>query len=161
MDLVAQYGMLARFNNYAEFFQKFQRNNGQLGVSFQLPIFSPVGGQVSQTDADLNHLRVELSSARNRIALDVQQAFRDVKKADTAANVARLDLEVARAELDVTLAQMQEGRAPLRQVEEARIVENGKWMAFYDAQFAVEKAKWNVLRVTGSLLTAIASLHAQ
>ena len=161
MDLVAQYGMLARFNNYAEFFQKFQRNNGQLGVSFQFPIFSPVGGQVSQTDADLNHLRVEMSSARNRITADIQQAYRDSRKAETAATVARLDLEVARAQLDVTLAQMQEGRVPLRQMEEARILENDKWIAFYDAQTTVEKAHWAVLRVTGALLSAIASLPAQ
>jgi hypothetical protein len=46
-------------------------------------------------------------------------------------------------------------------VEEARIVENGKWIAFYDAQFAVEKARWNVLRVTGALLPAIALLPEQ
>jgi outer membrane protein TolC len=162
MDLVAQYGMLSRFNNYAEFFQKFQRNNIEIGVSFQLPIFSPgVGAQVSQTDADLNHLRVELSSARNRIAADILQAFREVKKAETAADVARLDLEVSRAQLDVTLAQMQEGRVPLRQVEEARLGENDKWIAFYDAQFTVEKSHWNVLRVTGALLPAIAALPVE
>jgi outer membrane protein TolC len=162
MDLVAQYGMLSRFNNYAEFFQKFQRNNIEFGVSFQLPIFSPgVGAQVSQTDADLNHLRVELSSARNRITADILQAFREVKKAETAADVARLDLEVSRAQLDITLAQMQEGRVPLRQVEEARLGENDKWIAFYDAQFTVEKSHWNVLRVTGALLPAIAALPAE
>jgi outer membrane protein TolC len=162
MDLVAQYGMLAQFNNYSEFFQKFQRNNVELGVSFQLPLFSPaVGAQVSQTDADLNRLRVEMTSARNRIAADIQESFREVRKAETAANVARLDLEVARAQLDVTLAQMREGRAPLRQVEEARLLENDKWMAFHDAQFTVEKARWNVLRFTGGLLPAIASLPAQ
>jgi outer membrane protein TolC len=162
MDLVAQYGMLSRFNNYAEFFQKFQRNNVEIGVSFQLPIFSPgVGAQVSQTDADLNHLRVELSSARNRITADILQAFREVKKAETAADVARLDLEVSRAQLDITLAQMQEGRVPLRQVEEARLGENDKWIAFYDAQFTVEKSHWNVLRVTGALLPAIAALPAE
>jgi len=159
VDLVAQYGMLARFNNYAQFFQKFQRNNGQIGVSFQLPVFSAgVDAQVSQTDADLNHLRIEMSSARNRITADILQSFRDVKKAETAANVARLDLEVARAELDVTLAQMQEGRVPLRQMEEARILENDKWIAFYDAQSTVEKARWNVLRVTGTFMPAIAAL---
>ena len=162
MDLVAQYGMLAQFNNYSEFFQKFQRNNIELGVSFQLPLFSPaVGAQVSQTDADLNRLRVEMTSARNRIAADIQESFREARKAETAANVARLDLEVARAQLDVTLAQMREGRAPLRQVEEARLLENDKWMAFHDAQFTVEKARWNVLRFTGGLLPAIASLPAQ
>ena len=31
-DLVSQYGLFARFNNYDEFFRKFQRNNGQIGV---------------------------------------------------------------------------------------------------------------------------------
>ena len=159
-DLVAQYGMLARFNNYAEFFQKFQRNNGQIGVSFQWPIFNPtVSAEVSQIDADLNHLRVELSSTRNRIAADIQQAYRDVRKAETAANVARLDLEVARAQMDVDLAQQQEGRLPLRQVEEERLVEDQKWIAFYDAQFTVEKARWSVLRVTGGLLTAVAAVN--
>ncbi len=162
MDLVAQYGMLAQFNNYTEFFQKFQRNNVELGVSFQLPLFSPgVGAQVALTDADLSHLRVELASARNRVEADIQTSFREARKAETAATVARLDLEVARAQLDVILAQMKEGRVPLRQVEEARLLENDKWMAFHDGQFAVEKARWNVLLVTGGLLPAIAALPAQ
>ena len=44
---------------------------------------------------------------------------------------------------------MSEGRAALRQVEEARIVENEKWLAFYDAQSAAERAKFRVLRETG------------
>jgi outer membrane protein len=162
VDLVAQYAMLAKFNNYAEFFNKFQRNNGQLGVSFQLPLFSPgVGAQMAQAEVDLNHLKVELGNARNRITADLQQSFRDAKKAETAREVARLDLDVARAQLDVDLATMQEGRLTLRQVEEARLTENDKWIAFYDAQYAVEKAGWNVLRLTGDLLASVEALPAK
>ncbi len=158
VDLVAQYGMLAKFNNYAEFFQKFQRNNGQLGVSFQLPIFSPgVGAQSAQTQTEINHLKVELANARNRISADLQQAFRDVTKSQSAADVARLDLEVARGQLDVDLAQMQEGRLSMRQVEEARLAESDKWIAFYDAQYALEKTRWNVLRLSGTLHAWIAA----
>jgi outer membrane protein TolC len=160
MDLVAQYGMLAKFNNYADFFQKFQRNNVQLGVSFQVPLFSGpgVGAQIAQAQTEISHLRIELGNSRNRLASDLQQAFRDVKKAETAAEVAGLDLEVAREQLSVDLAQMQEGRAPLRQVEEARIVENHKWIAFYDARYALEKAKWNVLRLTGEVAASVEAL---
>ena len=158
VDLVAQYGMLAKFNNYAEFFQKFQRNNGQLGVSFQLPLFSPsVGAQTAQTTTELNHLKLELATARNRISADLQQAFRDVKKSESAAEVARLDLEVARGQLDVDLALMQEGRLNMRQVEEARLGESDKWIAFYDAQYALEKTRWNVLRLSGTLRAWIAA----
>jgi hypothetical protein len=40
-------------------------------------------------------------------------------------------------------------------VAPARIAENEKWIAFYDAQYAVEKARWNVLRLTGALLAAL------
>jgi hypothetical protein len=81
-----------------------------------------------------------------------------VKKAETAAEVAGLDLDVAREQLSMNLAQMQEGRALLRQVEEARIVENHKWIAFYDAQYALERARWNVLRLTGEVAASVEAL---
>jgi len=47
----------------------------------------------------------------------------------------------------------------LRQVEEARVLENQKWIAFYDAQYAVEKARWNVLRLTGELVTSVEGMR--
>jgi outer membrane protein TolC len=161
VDLVAQYSMLAKFNNYAEFFRTFQRNNGQLGVSFQLPVLSGagVGAQIAQSETDVAHLRTELSNTRNRIATDLQQSFRDVRKAEGNANLAQLDLDVAREQLSVNLAQMQEGRLMLRDVEQARVVENQKWIAFYDAQYALEKARWNVLRLTGELVPAVEGLR--
>jgi hypothetical protein len=81
-----------------------------------------------------------------------------VKKAETAVEVAGLDLDVAREQLSMDLAQMQEGRATLRQVEEARVVENHKWIAFYDAQYSLEKAKWNVLRLTGEVMASVEAL---
>ena len=158
-DLVAQYAMLARYNNYDEFFRKYQRNNVQLGVSFQLPLLAGPGvsAQMAQARADIEHLRIQLAATRNRITSDIQQSFREVRKAGTAAEVARLDLDVAREQLSVTLAQMQEGRATLTQVEQARLTENDKWIAFYDAQYNVERAGWNLLRLSGGLLTSIES----
>jgi len=160
VDLVAQYGLFAKFNNYEQYFNKFQRNNGQIGLSFQLPLFTGPGvnAQMAQTQTEIAHLRIDLNNTRNRVSSDLQKSFRDAKQAETAAEVVRLDLEVAREQLSVYLAQMQEGRTGLRQVEEARIVENDKWIAFYDAQYTVEKARWNVLRLTGNLVASIESL---
>ncbi len=160
VDLVAQYGLFAKFNHYEDYFRTFQRHNGQIGLSFQVPVFSGPGikAQMSQTQTDITHLRVQMTSARNQISADLQQAFREVKKAAMAAEVAQLDLEVAREQLSVNLAQMQEGRLSLRQVEEARVLENGKWIAFYDAQYAVEKARWSVLRLTGDIVPAIEAM---
>ncbi len=157
-DLVAQYGMLARFNNYNQFFKTFQRNNGEIGVSFQLPLISGsgVGGQTAQSEIDIAHLQLELKDARNHLASDLQEAFRAARRASNAAEVSRLDLDVAREQLSVDLARMQEGRLSLHQVEEARIDENEKWVAFDDAQYALEKARWDVLRLTGALADVLA-----
>jgi outer membrane protein len=159
-DLVAQYALFARFNNYDEYFRKFQRNNGQLGVSFQIPLLAGPGvsAQSAAAQADIGRLKIEMSNLRNRLASDLQQGFRDVRRAETAAEVAKLDLDVAREQLSVNLAQMQEGRLSLRQVEEARVLENQKWIAFYEARYAIEKARWNVLRLTGGLVGAIGVL---
>ncbi|MGO9892919.1 MAG: TolC family protein [Bryobacteraceae bacterium] len=161
VDLVAQYGMLAKFNNYAEFFNHFQRNNGEIGVSFQLPLFSPsVGAQMAQSETELAHLKIELASARNRIAGDLEKAFREVRKTRTATEVARLDLDVAHEQLSIDLAQVEEGRLGLRQVESARMAEDDKWIAVYDAQYALEKARWNLARLAGTLDRQITALPA-
>jgi outer membrane protein len=160
VDLVAQYGLFAKFNHYEDYFRSFQRNNGEVGVSLQLPVLTGPGvaAQSAQAQTDIARLRIELVNTRNRLAADVQQAFRDSKKAAMAAQVAGLDLEVAREQLSVDLSQMQEGRLALREVEGARLVENRKWIAFYDAQYAVERARWNVLRLTGELVPSIVKM---
>jgi outer membrane protein TolC len=160
VDFIGQYGVFAKFNNYDDYFARFERNAAQIGLSFQLPLFagSAAGAQIAQSETDAARLRAELSNTRNRIAGDVQQSFREATRAASAADLARLDLEVAREQLSVNLAQMQEGRIGLREVEQARVAENQKWIAFYDAQYAAEKAKWNVLRLTGALVGSIEAL---
>jgi hypothetical protein len=50
---------------------------------------------------------------------------------------------------------MQEGRASMSQVEEARAAEDGKWIAFYDAGYALEKVRWSLAHQTGDLLSAL------
>jgi outer membrane protein len=153
-DLVGEYAILARFNNYDEFFRRFQRNNLQIGVSLQLPLLPGpgIGAQVAQTRADSDRLRTELANARNRIISEIQQAFRDVKKAETAAAVARLDLDVAQEQVAVIQAQIEEGRATRKQAEEAQVAENGKRVAFQDSQYALEKSRWSLLHGSGSLI---------
>ena len=157
VDLVAQYALLGRFNNYDEFFKTFQRNNGQIGVSFVVPIFAGPGvnAQVFQATSDVARLRLELASTRDRIAIEARHSFQEVKQAESARDVARLDLDVARDQVSVLLAQMEEGRASLRQVEEARIAEDAKWLAFIDSNCALETARYSLLHQTGDLLAAI------
>jgi len=157
VDLVAQYALFAKFNNYENFFRTFERNNGQIGMSFQLPILAgpSVSAAAAQAEAEAAHLRLEMNAARNRIMLDTRQSFQNLKRAQTARDVAQLDLELSRDQLSILLAKMNEGRVSMQQVEQARFEENEKWIAFYDAQYTAEKEAWDVLRQTGDLMAAL------
>jgi outer membrane protein len=157
VDLVAQYGLFATFNHYQDYFLRYQRSNGELGISFVLPLLPGPGvsAAAAQADAEASKLRIQLASTRNQITADTRQRYREVRKAEARRDVARLDLEVAREQVAVNLAQLQEGRIRLSQVEEARIAESDKWVAFYDAQYAAERAHWELARQTGDLLSAL------
>jgi outer membrane protein TolC len=156
-DLVAQYGLFATFNHYQNYFLKYQPNNAEVGVSFQLPLLAGpgVGAAVAEADAEASKLRIQLANTRNQITADTHQSYREVRKAEERRDVARLDLDVAREQLSVNLSLLQEGRVPLSQVEESRIAESSKWIAFYDAQYSAERARWDLARQTGDLLTAL------
>ncbi len=153
LDLVAQYGLFARFNNYEDFFRRFQRHNGQLGVSFQLPLWTGAAAEAraAQADADITRLRVALGSLRARLDLEARQSFRLVRKAVTAKEIASLELELAREHLNVVKARYEEGRAPLTELESARYQETEKWTLYYDALYGLEATRVDLLQRTGAL----------
>jgi outer membrane protein TolC len=157
IDLVAQYGLFAKFNHYEDYFRKFQRNNGQLGISFQLPVLPGPGisALTAQRNAEVAQLRLQMNNTRNSIIMTARQSWRDIAKAEAGREVARLDLDVTREQVNILLALMQEGRASMSQVEEARAAEDNKWIAFYDAGYALEKARWSLANQTGDLLASL------
>jgi len=157
IDLIAQWGLFAKYNHYADYFRTFQRNNGEIGVAITVPVLPGPGpsAAAAQAEADAARLRIEMNAARNRISLETRQNFQTLHKAETEREVARLDLEVARDQVSILLSQMNEGRATLQQVEQSRFTENEKWIAFYDAQYGAEKAAWDLLHRTGDLIAAL------
>ena len=156
VDVVAQYSLFAK-STYQDFFTHFQRNNGQVGVSIQIPLLvgSAPKGLASQAEADILQLRTQVNQARNRIELDTQKNYQELKKSHAGAEVAKLDLDYAREQVSVLLAQLGEGRVARQRVDDARLNEQEKWIAFYDAQHTEDKARLNILRGTGTLLASL------
>jgi OMF family outer membrane factor len=156
IGLVAQYALFAK-TDYQDYFTRFQRNNGELGISIQIPLLtgSAAKGLAAQAQTDILELRTQMGQVRNRIQLDTQKSYQELQKATSAQNVARLDLDYTRDQVSLLLAQLGEGRATQQQVDNARLTEQEKWIALYDAQHAVEAARLDVLRQTGTLLAAL------
>ena len=156
VDLVAQYNLLARYN-FQDFFGTFQRNNGQLGISVTFPLLvgSAPRAYMSQAESELARLQAQLRQKRGQITLDTRKGIAQIHRAETARNVSRLDLDVAREQVNVLLAQQEEGRASLKDVEQARVIESDKWIAYYGSIHSLERAKLEVLRQAGTLVAAL------
>ncbi|MBI2689294.1 MAG: TolC family protein [Acidobacteria bacterium] len=157
LDLVAQYGLFSRFNNYDKFFNRFQRHNGQIGVSIQIPILPSLAAreQKGVVDVELTGLRTQLNAERGRTSVQVRKAWQDLAAQEAGVEVANLDLQVAREQTTLLLALFDEGRTTQKQIEEARFIENEKWMALFDARFGLDRARLELLKETGTLVAAL------
>jgi outer membrane protein len=152
LELVSIYSVLAKFNNYSEFFNHFQYNNFNAGVNVQVPIFSArTKAFIAQAQVNLDAAKASLSNKTTEVTAQVRQKTRRVKERDAAKEVARLELQLAQQNLAVLQAQFGEGKLNLREVEKARLDENEKWMAYLDANFQKQQAQLELLKTVGQL----------
>ncbi|MFN0102010.1 MAG: TolC family protein [Bryobacteraceae bacterium] len=157
LDLVAQYGLFSKFNNYDKFFNRFQRHNGQFGVSIQIPLLPSQASkaQKEMVDGELAGLKTQLNAERGRASAQTRKAWAEIAAQESQVEVANLDLQVAREQTTLLLALLDEGRTTQRQLEEARFAENEKWMALFDARFGLDRARLDLLKETGTLVAAL------
>ena len=152
LQLVAVYSRLANFNNYLDFFKKFQANNFNAGVQVQMPLFSAqTRANIALAKVNLDVAKANLADQKNQISADVRKKTRAVRERDAAKEVARLELQLAQQSVSVLQSQFQEGKVNLRDVERARLEENEKWMAYLDANFQRQQAQLDLLKTAGQL----------
>ena len=152
LELVSVYSVLAKFNNYSQFFSSFQRNNFNAGIDMHVPIFSAqVRANVGLARVNLEAAKATLTNKRTELSADVRQKTRQVHEMDAGKEVARLELQLAQQNVAVLQAQFGEGKLNLRDMEKARLDENDKWMAYLDANFQKQQAQLDLLKTAGQL----------
>ena len=152
LELVSVYSVLAKFNNYTQFFNHFQYNNFNAGFNALVPIFSArIKASIAQAQTSLDAAKASLSNQRLEVTAEVRQKTRRVKERDAAKEVARLELQLAQQNLAVLQAQFGEGKLNLREGERARLDENEKWLASLDANFQNQQAHVELLKMVGQL----------
>ena len=152
VDLVGQYSILSKFNNYGEFYKTFKRNNLNVGVVINIPLFAAkTSASVALARSQLQAAELAVGAKRQEVRLDVQRKTRDVAEYDAAREVARLDLKLAQETVGIVQARFDQGRVTLQEIEQARLDESEKWIAFLDADFAREQAQLALLQATGQL----------
>jgi outer membrane protein TolC len=152
LELVSVYSVLARYNNYDLFFNRFQRNNFNAGVQVEVPLFSArTKAAIGLAQVNLEVARVNLANKKSEVSAEVRLKTRSLREKEAAKEVARLELQLAQQNVTVLQSQFGEGKLNLREVERARLEENDKWMAYLDANFQRQQAQIELLRTAGQL----------
>lgn len=155
-SLIAQDEVFAKYY-YQDYYTHFQRNSAQFGASIEVPLWigKSARAYITQDEADIEKMKIEIARTRSKIRDDVRRAYQDEKHAEAMRDVAKDDLDLAREQVNVDLAQNEEGRLAMSALEQARAAEDEKWLAYFDAQRLAERARLNVLHQTGTLVTAL------
>jgi outer membrane protein len=152
LSILGQYNVLAKFNNYDQFFSKFQRNNVIAGVQVRIPIFASRSSPgIAAAQANFKAAQSAFDARRGEVSLDVRQKMRQRRETDAAREVARLELELAQQNTAVVQSQFNQGRSTLRDLEAAQLEQNDKWLAFLDSDFTRQQAQLALMKVTGQV----------
>lgn len=152
VDLVGQYMVLSKINNYDQYYRAFQRNNLNVGVQVQIPIFrSRTSAAIALADSQYQEAQLDLGNQRHALEIQVRREARQSREEDATKEVARLELKLAQEKVEMAQAQYNEGHATLAAVEQARLDESQKWLAFLQADFNGQKAQLQLMKTTGQL----------
>jgi outer membrane protein TolC len=151
-DFSAQYARLSTYNNYDQYYRKFQANNATIGVSIRFPFFSaPQQARAQAADAAALKAKQQAEAARNQVSEETLKFQRAVDQLAAAREVAQLEYQVAQSGLEATQTRIDAGTATLHELADARAKSNEQFLAFQDADFEYQRGRLNLLRATGDL----------
>ena len=152
LDVVAQYAVLARYNNYDQFFRKFQRHNVTLGVAIRFPILNSSQRAVADAArADALKAQKEAQNAKDQVSSETLKLQRSAQELSAARDVSRLEHQLAETDVTATHEKIQSGAATLKDEQSSRITEHDRYVAYIDSTFQLDKTQVQLLRQTGEL----------
>jgi outer membrane protein TolC len=151
-DFAAQYARLSTFNNYDQYFRKFQPDNATIGLSIRFPLFNASQKARAQAaDAEAFKAKKQAEAARNQVAEETLKLQRAAEQLEAAREVAQLEYQLAQSGLDAAQTRVDTKTGTLHELADARAQANERYLAFQDADFEYERARLNLLRATGDL----------
>ena len=154
VDLVGNYGLFTRYNNLNLLFPQgqFSRNNATFGIAVKFPFFNASQrARAIAADAEAVKTEKQAEAVRQQVATDTLRLQRSVQQLSAARDVAQLEYELAEAETEAAQVKIQAGTATIKDQENARVEASDKQAALFDAQFQLQRAYLQLMRMTGDL----------
>jgi outer membrane protein TolC len=157
IEIVGQYALLSRSNNYADYFSRFVRNNYLIGLSIQMPIFNGSGtsARVAQSRQSASEARFKLQRTKSNLKLEIQRGLSALRIARGAVELARSDADAEREATRVKETLMEGGRITVKELEDSRTQLLQKELALLDADQNLFQRKLDLLFAAGCIAAAI------
>ena len=153
-DFATQYAVLAKFNNWTQFFPNnvFQRNNATVGVVIRFPFFNPSQRAHAQAaDAEAIRANKEVDATKNQVSQQTLKLRRSVEQLRAAQEVSELEYEIAQSNVETMDIRIKSGTSTINEGDQARVDLFEKYNALQDANFQLIRARVGLLRATGEL----------
>ena len=152
LDFAAQYARLAKFNNYDQFYKKFQADNATIGVAVRFPLFNASQrARARAADADSLKAQKQAEASRNLVQEETLKLQRAAEQLSAAREVAQLEYQLAQSSLDAAQIKADAKIGTLHELADARMQANERYLAFQDADFEYQRVRLNLVRATGDL----------
>jgi len=152
LDFSAQYARLSTFNNYDEFYRKFQANNATIGVAIRIPIFNASqSARARAADFEALKTKKQADATRDQVSEATLKLQRAAEELAAARDVAQLEYEVAQSSLEAARTRIEAKTGTLHELADAQVQANERYLLYQDADFEYRRARMNLLRATGDL----------
>lgn len=154
-----EYNRYAKFNNYAEYYLRFQHNNFDAGVQITIPLFdASKRAKARESAADAVRATAEADQARNQVSEQVLTLRHSIEEMKVQRRIAQLKSELASEQLATVQSEMKNGSgspnaAPLTPKDEqlAHIEERERYQDALDAGFQLTRTELSLMRSLGEI----------
>lgn len=154
-----QYSRYAKFNNYEEYYLRFQHNNFDVGINMTIPIFDAQGrAHARGSAADAVHAREQADLFRLQLGEQTRELSGSLAELRAQQKIARLQSDYAQENVNAVVTQLQNGSGnanatPLtpRDEQKARIEERRRYVDKLDADFQLMQAEIQLQRSLGTI----------
>ncbi len=154
-----QYSRYARFNNYAEYYLRFQHNNFDVGINLSLPLYDATARDRARASAaDAVHAEEQNSLALLQLTQQTRELSGSVAELRAQEKVAGLQSDYAQQSVDAVVTQLQYGggnpnASPLtpRDEQKARIEERRRYADKLEADLQLMEAQIQLTRALGGV----------
>lgn len=155
----AEYNRYAEFNNYQDYYKRFQHNNFDVGVQITIPLFdASKRAKARESAAEARRAGAEADQAQNQTSEQVELMRRSLDELKAQQRLVQLQSTYAQEQLETVQSELKNGTgspnaAPVtpRDEELASIQLEERHLDVLKANFSVMKTQLGLMRALGTI----------